>query len=546
MVSMMIADDELMIRQGLLTLPWKEYGIEVIGAASNGEEALHLAKAAKPQILLTDIRMPGMDGLALVEAIKGEVPDLKAILLTGYQDFAYAHSAIQLGAMGYVLKPSDPDEIINIVLKAKKQIEEEMKARLEKQQILQKVDRVMPAVFNSFLQDLLFGRITDRQVIAERCKEFSQTFDNYVVMLIELKSDSKKSNVESISKVKEEICSTTSAFSKSIVLDIQKSTCCIINELSSDEENVKDKLLALAMEIRNTLKSEFDIYVSIGISRCCHSAADMHVAFNQAMNCLKMRFSLGKGAIIHIEDLKDSVQRQNLEVLKMTEEIFENIKTGNYRMVEKTTREMLFRLSKEQKAEEQIIKSVCFDILVSSYRILKEEKTAESMDINEQQLLSRLTACTDVEELEEYVIQVLMGIMDSICAKVPSARNKIVLESIDYIEKFYMEDISLLTLSEHVHMNHIYISRLIKRETGETFLDILTNIRMKKASELLSNSDYKTYEISYKVGIKDSGYFSQVFKKYYGVTPSEYRENLYSRFRESAKRKGYEDEGSRE
>lgn len=546
MVSMMIADDELMIRQGLLTLPWKEYGIEVIGAASNGEEALHLAKAAKPQILLTDIRMPGMDGLALVEAIKGEVPDLKAILLTGYQDFAYAHSAIQLGAMGYVLKPSDPDEIINIVLKAKKQIEEEMEARLEKQQILQKVDRVMPAVFNSFLQDLLFGRITDRQVIAEKCKEFSQTFDNYVVMLIEFKSDPKKSNVESISKVKEEICSTASAFSKSIVLDIQKSTCCIINELSSNEENVKDKLLALAMEIRNTLKSEFDIYVSIGISRCCHSAADMHVAFNQAMNCLKMRFSLGKGAIIHIEDLKDSVQRQNLEVLKMTEEIFENIKTGNYRMVEKTTREMLFRLSKEQKAEEQIIKSVCFDILVSSYRILKEEKTAESMDINEQQLLSRLTACTDVEELEEYVIQVLMGIMDSICAKVPSARNKIVLESIDYIEKFYMEDISLLTLSEHVHMNHIYISRLIKRETGETFLDILTNIRMKKASELLSNSDYKTYEISYKVGIKDSGYFSQVFKKYYGVTPSEYRENLYSRFRESAKRKGYEDEGSRE
>ncbi len=546
MVSMIIADDELMIRQGLLTLPWSEYGIEVIGAASNGEEALHLAKAVKPQILLTDIRMPGMDGLALIEAMKREVPDLKAILLTGYQDFAYAHSAIQLGAMGYVLKPSDPDEIVNIVLKAKKQIEEETEARLEKQQILQKVDRVMPAVFNFFLQDLLFGRITDRQVIAEKCREFSQTFDNYVVMLIELKSDPKKSNVESISKVKEEICSTASAFSKSIVLDIQKSTCCIINELSSDEENVKDKMLALAMEIRNTLKSEFDIYVSIGISRCCYSAADMHVAFNQAMNCLKMKFSLGKGAIIHIEDLKDSVQRQSLEVLKITEEIFENIKTGNYRMVEKATREMLFRLSKEQKAEEQIIKSVCFDILVSSYRILKEEKTAESMDINEQQLLSRLTACTDVEELEEYVIHMLMGIMDSICAKVPSARNKVVLESIDYIEKFYMEDISLLTLSEHVHMNHIYISRLIKRETGETFLDILTNIRMKKASELLSNSDYKTYEISYKVGIKDSGYFSQVFKKYYGVTPSEYRENLYSRSRESAKRKGYEDEGSME
>jgi two-component system response regulator YesN len=96
-----------------------------------------------------------------------------------------------------------------------------------------------------------------------------------------------------------------------------------------------------------------------------------------------------------------------------------------------------------------------------------------------------------------------------------------------------MEDISLVTAAEHVHMNHIYISRLIKKETGETFLDILTGIRMKKACELLANTDYKTYEISYKIGINDCNYFSQVFKKNLGVTPSEYRENLSKRQKNS-------------
>ena len=254
MISMIIADDELIIRQGLLTIPWNEYGIDVIGVASNGEEALYLSKTSYPQILLTDIRMPGMDGLKLIEAIKAEVPDIKAILLTGYQDFAYAHSAIQLGAMGYILKPSDPDEIINMVLKAKKLVEESSDKQ-EKHQSLQK---------------------------------------------------------------------------------------------------------------------------------------------------------------------------------------------------------------------------------------------------------------------------------DEICAGLPFARNKVIIDIINYIEKFYMEEISLLTVSEHVHMNHIYVSRLIKRETGETFLDILTKTRMKKACELLSGTDYRTYEVSRLVGISDSGYFSQVFKKYHGMTPSEYREKLIS------------------
>jgi two-component system, response regulator YesN len=248
MIGMIVADDELIIRQGLMTIPWNNFDIEVRGVASSGEEALELVKSFQPEILLTDIRMPGMGGLKLIEAVKSEFPDIKAILLTGYQDFNYAHTAIQLGAFGYILKPSDPDEIIDIVLKAKKQVE---------------------------------------------------------------------------------------------------------------------------------------------------------------------------------EGLRKSIDPNRL--------------------------------------------------------------------------------------------------------KAPVIRNKVISEILGYIEKFYMEDISLISVSEYVFMNHIYISRLIKKETGETFLDILTRIRMDKACQLLANSDKKTYEISDMIGIKDSGYFSQVFKKYNGVTPSEYREKLFSR-----------------
>lgn len=529
MIGMIVVDDELIIRQGLLSIPWNDFGIEVKGAASNGEEALALIKSTQPEILLTDIRMPGMDGLKLIYAVKSEMPGIKAILLTGYQDFSYAHTAIGLGAFGYVLKPSDPEEIVNIVLKAKKQVEDELAEKYKNEQIIQKINKFKPAVLNSFVQDLLYGRNTDGEDISEKCREFNLTLVNYVVMLIEFERGNELLSGELLGRLKEEICITASGYNKFNALNINHSTYCIINEISISEDFVKDKMLSLAMEIRNNLKSKFNIYVSIGISRCCNSAANMFTAFNQAMNCLRMKFSLGRGAVIHVEELMTSLKRQNVLALKFIDEVIENIKTGNYRKVEELTRELLFRLAKEQKADEQMIKSICFDILMSSLRVLKEEKSIEAKELDEQFFHSILTRCNDVEELEECVLNTLMNIMDSVHSKAPVIRNKVTNDVLDYIERFYMDDISLLTASESVFMNHIYISRLIKKETGETFLDILTRTRMKKACELLANSTLKTYEISDLVGIKDSGYFSQVFKKYNGVTPSEYRETLYLR-----------------
>lgn len=278
MTGMIIADDELLIRQGLQSISWSDYGIEVRGLASNGMEALSLIECKAPEILLTDIRMPGMDGLKLIHAAKKIIPDIKTILLTGYEDFNYAHTAIQLGAIGYILKPSNPNEIINMVLMAKEQIDAEMNEKLEKEKIRQQIDSMQDIIFNTFLAD---------------------------------KPESEE-----------------------------------------HEASAKNELLQV--------------------------------------------------------------------------------------------------------------------------------------------------------------------------------KNAVVKNILEYIEKHFMQDISLITVSEYVFMNHIYLSRLIKKETGENFLEILTRTRLRKACEMLKDCNLKTYEIADMVGIKDSGYFSQVFRKYFGMTPSEYRENVLS------------------
>ena len=157
MIRMVIADDELLIRQGLQSISWSDYGIELAGTAANGIEALELIKSVMPSILLTDIKMPGMDGLKLIEEAKSIVPDIKSILLTGYQDFSYAQTAIQLRALDYILKPSDPDEIIEVVLKAKRQVEKEEQERLEKEKVLQQINCMQDIVRNAVLVKKLDG-----------------------------------------------------------------------------------------------------------------------------------------------------------------------------------------------------------------------------------------------------------------------------------------------------------------------------------------------------------------------------------------------------
>lgn len=430
MTGLVIADDELLIRQGLQSIPWSDYDIELKGIAANGMEALSIMECTFPDILLTDIRMPGMDGLKLIHAAKEILPDIKAILLTGYQDFNYAHSAIQLGAIGYILKPSDPDEIIRTVLKAKEQIDNENMEKREREKIQQQISGVRSILLHSFLLDLLFGRLTDEKTISENCLKFDLALDNCIVLVVETEFGRAEPDSRVMTGIREEIRNISSGRNRVHTVDINPNAVGAVIEFPPSEKPETGIVLSMAAGIQNHLESVFDILVDIGIGMRCDCAAQLHKSCNQALNCLKMKASTGGHSVTHIDGLVGS---------------------------------------------------------------LKERDGHSREDVPDN---------------------------------AGAVRNVVVKSILDYIDANYMNDISLMTVSEYVYMNHIYLSRLIKKETGENFIDILTGIRMKKACEMLRDCSLKTYEIADRVGIRDSGYFSQVFRKHFGMTPSEYKENI--------------------
>ena len=510
MIRMLIVDDELIIRRGIMSIPWENFEVEVVGDTSSGESALELAKELQPEILLTDIRMPGMDGLQLIKAIKEHCPYIKSILLSGYQDFNYARTALCLGATAYVLKPSDPDEIIDAVVSARDAVLAEARER----NALAQAEKV------KFLRELLYGRFTDSLTVLEKCMQYNCIMGNYAIILLEFDKSCNSSNNNHAVQIEDEISRVTMGLGIACYLiHVDFKTFCLVVELPDKAGDYKERMLSLAIQLRDEIFGSINSYISIGISQTSNQAFNMNMLFNQAHNCLKLKFSLGKGAIIHVEDLKVSIDTKSARNPINLEDIVQNFKKGNYREVELMTRELLFYMANEQREKEEIIKSICFNLLVSCARIINEE-------IDETALYDMLASCTDIMELEEYVVSTLLNYMEQHTSRIPATKNKIIQEILEYIDKNYMNNISLISIAEYVHMNHIYISRLIKRETGSTFLDILTKLRMDKACELLENPEYKTYEVSRLIGIEDSGYFSQLFKKNFGITPSEYREKI--------------------
>ncbi|MGG3454011.1 response regulator [Paenibacillus rhizolycopersici] len=548
MYKLILADDEEDVREGLLSLiDWESLGYTVMETAENGKEAAELVEKHAPDVVVTDIQMPFMNGLQLSEWIREQYPATKIIILTGYEEFEYAQKAIRLGIDEYVLKPFSAGELAEILTKVKMQIDEEVAAKENVQLLTEHYRKNLPILQSLFLSSLVSRRLQETE-IHEKCEHYDLDLsgERYQVSVIRIDSTAvrressgsgepgnrqasvslKDTNdtqlqlfaVYNIAEEMVRLHSGDRAFihhDEVVVLSIAE---------PSMEDQLADRTLQLLEEIRFSVERFLKLTVTIGAGSEVEQLSELAGSYEEAVKALDYRVILGGNKVIWIEDV-ESRQYVPLSMDELREkELVRCLKVGSDQELTDLLEELFSDLA-DSKASYQDFQVYLLEMLTSVIKVAKDVHVDLDKLFGEGAgFLGQFIKFSHAEEAKTWFLDVCMKLKHSIASDRQSSYNKLVDEAKDYIMSHYDDnDISIAKVCQHLHISTGYFSNIFKKETKTTFVNYLMGVRMDAAQDLLATTDLKAFEIAERVGFADPNYFSFCFRKKYGISPKEYR-----------------------
>lgn len=527
----LLADDEKEIRDGIIRkIDWQAAGFELVGAAENGQEALELAERLKPDVLMTDVKMPFMNGLELGEAIAERMPSTKLVFFSGFDDFEYAQRAIKMNATEYILKPINSTELVELLKKIKKQIDTEIAEKRNLEILRDHYTRSLPILREQFLARLIEGKAS-----IERIDELSGQYEidltaecwAVAILHADITGDNENTAFKnqseliplSLKRIADENLSKFCNFRSFIYSD----DVAIITMLKS-----KNQIMGL-VDVMNRIcklsKRFLELSVSAGVGSICDKITNLRYSYQGARSAVDYRVLMGDKAI-YIDDMEPDATMQ----LQFNEEdqraLLNAIKLETPENIKKTVDRLIGRFSDSRLPlnQYQIYLTEMLSELLKAARAYKlDTYEVFGKDFKGYSHLPDYESLSDLvnwfyEVCNKISILIKRERMDS--AKMIAEKTKAFVK-----ENFANSDVSVEMLCSYLHVSPAYFSTIFKRETGVSFITYLTNIRMEEAINLLNSTDDKTYVISIKVGYTEPNYFSYVFKKHFGVSPSKFRGN---------------------
>lgn len=530
---LIIADDEAQVREGLKNMvPWQEMDIEVVGIASDGEEALELCQKLKPDILITDIRMPLMDGLELAARLRELEEHTYIVIISGFQDFRYAQTALSMNVDAYLLKPVKIEELTETMQKITKRIEREMNSTQAVESLKKQLDDHLPVIRDRFLANWLTGYYKSEQDIREKLNYFrladyadkplycgALRIDDYEQAILRFSEEHKQLISFSILNVAGEILSQSSA---GLVFVISENAYGLLLWKSPERHQ------ELCREIIITIKRFLKLPVSIGLGKKA-SLTDIHKSYNQAVSALQHTYYTGSHSMVLYEDIQQATG-ESMEpsyILELQQHVLSQMKAGLSEQTERAVIEIFDRIKQETHLTPEYVQSLCTDLLYACQRTLME--FGENYGIVEEtlpQLIHTVHKQANLEHLQSFMVALLVRLADHFGSKYSQKNVKDIHKIKEYIHKNYMHEITINTLSELISLSPNYISIIFKKGTGQTVTDYILSVRMENAKELLKDKDLKILDIAEMVGYENTNYFSTVFKKYCGMHPGKFRQML--------------------
>lgn len=532
-VSVFLVEDEVVIRTGIeKSIKWEENGFIFAGQASDGEIALPLILKNKPDILITDVKMPFMNGLELSRIVKKELPETKIIILSGYNDFEYAKEAINISVTEYLLKPISAAKLLNTLNEVKNTILAERGEKELIRKYQEEMEENIESAKMKFYRQILFGEVSTAEAI-ENGKRFNLSLGAgmYAILLFKIlpaadndnpmeNSFEVEDNIEEVLKNQDDIYM--------IQAGVEGWTFLIMGD---NEEDLDKKIKEFSNMLHGAMSNYPKLEYFGGIGRKVVRVRELKKSYRDADKAFIGRFAMKSNKIISLEELENNNENQNMDNsgfanVEHSRELIEKfLYNGTVNELDSFTELYMEEFSKDAFKTELMRQYLIMDIYITIMSFCEKTGISNKEFASEaEKIHNKMQRQQSVRELQANLRELLdksIGVRDSVSAR---KYSDIIKTAQDMIMQNYMqEDISLNSVAEIVDMSPSYFSSVFSKEVGKTFVEYLTEIRMDKAKELLMCTSMKTSDIGHKVGYKDSHYFSFIFKKKQGCSPKEYR-----------------------
>lgn len=542
MLKIFLAEDEVVVRETIKRMiPWEELGFELVGEAADGEMALPLLIRQQPDLLITDIKMPFMNGLTLARLAKKEIPGLKVVILSGYDDFNYAKQAIGIGVEDYLLKPITKNALIERLSEIRSRYEHEKTQK----EYYEKFQREMQAYEKNSSRDFfeaLVGGSMDMMEVYKRAEKLGLDIvaEAYNVLIFTMNCDEDFSGqrdeyssweAESLELLENFFAGHSSAmlfrsniFSYSVLLKGQRETI---------EENTR----ACVDEIRKILSRQDgrrEWFLAVGQS--VERLSQIQKSYHTASRAFSQRYLYDENILYYDEmetmehpggqaETEDNAYLQKVDVNALNPAILQKfLSNGLQEETENFVKDYFYAIGQEPMESlvfrNYVILNVRFSVISFIKGLGCDTNEMESADTEE-------VLAESGKNMESAIAYAKKMISQAIEIRDQNSGNKnrsILKTAVDFIDSHYMEeDISLNTVANVANVSSNHFSALFSQNMGQTFIEYLTTLRMNKAKELLRCTGMRSSEIAGEIGYKDAHYFSYLFKKTQGMTPSDYR-----------------------
>lgn len=535
MYKVLLVDDEADVRVGVRQeIDWESLGLAVVDTAENGFEAAEAVDRLLPDIVITDINMPFMNGLELAEWIKERYPATKIIILTGYDEFEYAQKAVKLHIDEYILKPFSTQELVEVMVKVKERMAEEARQKEDVEALREHYRKSLPVLREQFLVSIVDGKEAGKE-IAPRCALYGLDFQGRAFIVSLIGMDRTEGLSEHSFQENEELkLFAILNIANEIVRKYDRGHVFLRRDHVAylavcPEEGLEEALrrtLSVAEEIRDCVERFTRLSVTVGVGTAHRRVEDMKISCEGAEHALDYRLLLGSGRVICIGDLEQPRSAKvSFDDMKLRAFV-RCLKVGSAQEMN----EMLDGLFAElAEADISLIDcQVCLLELITSLF-----SSAKDLNLNLDELLDMNASLNSfagipkfnhLQEAKQWVTEACAKIMAGIASRRQDTCSSLVEEAKDYVARHYNDSgISLQSLCKHLHISQGYFSTVFKREVRMTFVNYLLHVRMEEAKTLLRTTDLRTFEIAERVGYPEPNYFSFCFKKSVGVSPKEYR-----------------------